>query len=193
MDQPGRCSGLSLERYRPYLLLLARMQLGGQYRAKLDASDVVQQVLLEAHRQRDQFQGENTGQLLAWLRRILAGTLTDTLRMLGRARRDVHRECSLEGILDESSDRLEAWLIAEQTSPSEGADRNEQVVRLAAALTQLAESQRDALLLRYYHGWSVPEISKHLGRSPTAVAGLVKRGLQQLRELLRENDSDHGE
>ena len=65
-----------------------------------------------------------TAALAAWLRKILAGTLADALRALHRAKRDVSRERSLEAELDQSSDRLQAWLAAEQTSPSEHADRN---------------------------------------------------------------------
>jgi RNA polymerase sigma-70 factor (ECF subfamily) len=182
-DAPG-----ALEQYRPYLLLLARMQLGRQFQGKLDASDVVQQALLEAHRQRTQFQGGTTRQMLAWLRRILAGTLTDTLRGLGRAKRDATRERSLEAALEESAERLEAWVAADQSSPSERADRDEQLTRLAAALTQLPEAQRQALVMRYCQGLSVAAISQQLGRSPTAVAGLLKRGTRQLREFLPGGD-----
>ncbi len=187
MDPPSDPSGLALERYRAYLLLLARMQLGRQFQGKLDASDVVQQALLEAHRQRHLFQGDSSGQFLAWLRRILAGTLTDALRALTRAKRDPARERSLEAALDQSAERLEAWVAADQTSPSEAADRNEQLTRLARALESLPEAQRAALVLRYCHGRSVAEISAEIGRSPTAVAGLLKRGAKQLRELLQED------
>ena len=186
MDHEPGGQALPLERFRPYLLLLARAQLAAQVQAKLDASDVVQQTLLEAHRKRDQFRGEGPGQLLAWLRRLLACTLADALRGLGRARRDVARERSLEAALDQSSERLAAWLAAEQSSPSERADRNEQVLRLADALATLPEAQRQALVLRHCQGWTVAEISQHLGRSPTAVAGLLKRGARQLRKLLDE-------
>jgi RNA polymerase sigma-70 factor (ECF subfamily) len=188
MDQPIQAPGSGLEQFRPYLLVLARLQLGRQFQGKLDASDVVQQALLEAHRQRDQFRGGSTRQLLAWLRRILAGTLTDALRGLGRAKRDAARERSLEAALDESAERLEAWVAAEQSSPSERADRNEQLTRLAAALTTLPEAQRTALALRYCQGWSVADICRHMERSPTAVAGLLKRGTRQLRELLQGTD-----
>jgi RNA polymerase sigma-70 factor (ECF subfamily) len=188
MDQPTAAPGVALEQFRPYLLLLARMQLGRQFQGKLDASDVVQQALLEAHRQRGQFRGGTARQLLAWLRRILAGTLADTLRGLGRAKRDAARERSLEAALEQSSERLEAWVAAEQSSPSERADRNEQLSRLAQALTTLPEAQRSALVLRYCQGCSVADISRQLGRSPTAVAGLLKRGTRQLRDLLQGTD-----
>src|SRR5262249_4826408 len=133
-DQPP--AGLEPERFRSYLLLLAREQLGGQFPGKLDASDVVQQTLLEAHRKSDQFQSNSPAQLLGWLRRLLACTLTDALRTLGRARRDPGRERSLEAALDQSAERLQAWLAAEQSSPSERADRNEDLARLTDALAR---------------------------------------------------------
>jgi RNA polymerase sigma-70 factor (ECF subfamily) len=187
MDSADRSPDLALEKYRDYLLLLARTQLGPHWQGKLEASDVVQQTLLEAHRQREQYRG-TSAQVLAWLRKILAGTLADAFRALHRAKRDVARERSLEAALDESSDRLQAWLAAEQTSPSEHADRNERLARLAAALNQLPESQRTALVLRHCQGWPVAQIGEHMGRTPLAVAGLLKRGAAQLRELLQEGD-----
>ena len=96
------------------------------------------------------------------------------------------RERSLEATLAESSARLEAWLAAEQSSPSQQAARNERVLRLAEALTTLSEAQRKALELHYLQGRSVAEIGQELGRSTTAVVGLLHRGLKQLRVLLRE-------
>lgn len=126
MDQSeSERDDLAPERFREYLLLLARLQLGRQFQGKLDASDVVQQTLLEAHRKRTQLQGNSAAQLLAWPRKMLACTLTDALRTLGRAKRDATRERSLEAALDESSERLHAWLAAEQSSPSEQADRHD--------------------------------------------------------------------
>jgi RNA polymerase sigma-70 factor, ECF subfamily len=187
MDPESSPQDLAPERYRAYLHLLARMQLGQQMQAKLDASDIVQQCLLEAHQKRNQFQGRTPQQYLAWLRRLLACTLTDALRTLGRAKRDAGRERSLEAALEESAERLGNWLAAEQSSPSEQAERTEQIARLADALAALPEAQRTALVLRHCHGWPVTDISAHLERTPAAVAGLLKRGARQLRELLQES------
>src|SRR4051794_5895616 len=64
-----------LERFRDYLLLLARARLDPRWRAKLDPSDLVQQSLLEAHRSLDQFRGGTLGEQAAWLRRILGRNL----------------------------------------------------------------------------------------------------------------------
>ena len=175
-----------LEQYRRYLLMLARIQLDPRLGGKLDASDVVQQTMLEAHRQQAQFRGSTEGELVAWLRQILAHNLADALRGLGRAKRDVARERSIDQALEQSSARLEAWLAAEQSSPSQRAMRKERMLLLADALEKLPEGQREALELHYWQGWSLSEIAARLGRSTPAVAGLLQRGLKQLRHLLQE-------
>ena len=176
----------ALERFREYLGLLARLQVDPRLQGKLDLSGVVQQTLLEAYRAVAQTESWNEGQRLAWLRRILANNLTDEVRKLATQGRDVARERSLEAALEESSVRLQAWLIADQSSPSQQAERHEQAVRLADALAQLPDAQRQALVLQHWHGWSLADIAEHLGRSPAAVAGLLHRGLQRLRTLLQD-------
>jgi RNA polymerase sigma-70 factor (ECF subfamily) len=186
MTKPGSNDGPHLERFREYLRLLARLQLGRQFQGKLDASDVVQQTLLEAHRKRGQFRGQTDAEMAAWLRQLLACTLADTLRGLGRAKRDARREQSLEAALDQSSGRIGSRLAADQSSPSHAAQEHEQAVRLAEALALLPEAQREAVILRYYQDCALDEISRQLNRSPAAVAGLLKRGARLLRELLQE-------
>ncbi len=186
MDKQAESSNEVLGRFREYLLLLARLQLGDQLRSKLDASDVVQQTLLEAHRKRAQFRGQSTAEMAAWLRQMLAYNLADAMRALGRAKRDVARERSLEAGLDASSARLASWLAAEQSTPSQKAQRQEEVLGLAEALAKLPEAQREALVLRHCQGLSLAVISRHLARSPAAVAGLLKRGLRELRAQLGE-------
>jgi RNA polymerase sigma-70 factor (ECF subfamily) len=150
----------------------------------VDPSDLVQQTFLQAHQAREDFRGRTEAELAAWLRRILARNLAHAARDFGRERRDVGRERSLEAELDNSSARLEGWLAAEQSSPSARADRNEQAARLADALAELPEAQREAVVRHYWLARSVAEIGADLGRSPSAVAGLLKRGLQQLRAQL---------
>src|SRR5262245_14866136 len=186
MSREGDEGGPALERYRPDLLLLARLRLDPRLRGKLDASDVVQQTLLEAHQARGQCRVTGEAEVAAWLRKILAHNLANALRDFLRDKRDVRREQSLEAAVEESSRRLDAWLAAEQSSPSERAARHEQGVRLAGALTELPEAQREALTLHHLESWPLEEVARHLGRSREAVAGLIKRGLQELRKRLRE-------
>src|SRR5215831_10366447 len=132
----------SLERCRDYLLLLARLQLDPGLRGVLDPSDVVQQTLLKAHEKGDQFRGGSEGELMAWLRTILAHHLADLARKY--ARRRYGQERSLEAALEESSLRLEKWLASDSTSVGGRAIRHEQLLRLAEALAGLPEDQRTA-------------------------------------------------
>jgi RNA polymerase sigma-70 factor (ECF subfamily) len=188
MDHQAGADPSALERYRAYLRLLARLHLDPRVQGKLDPSDIVQQTLLQAHQAWEQFRGTEEAELVAWLRQILARNLGHIVRDFGRARRDVRRECSLEAALEESSVRLESWLVDEQSSPSQRAERKEQAVRLANVLAKLPETQREAIVLQYWQGWSLAEIAQHLGRTPAAVAGLVHRGLKQLRSLMQESE-----
>lgn len=189
MDSPEESKTDGLERFQPYLLMLARAKLAPQLRGKLDASDVVQQSLLEAYQGWERFHWQSEGELLAWLRQILAHNLADALRAFRRAKRDVARERSVQQALEQSSVRVEAWLAAEQSTPSQRVSRQEEAVLLARALGNLPSSQREALVLRHWDGWSLKEISQEMERSPEAVAGLLKRGLKQLRDLLLEVES----
>jgi RNA polymerase sigma-70 factor, ECF subfamily len=182
--QPTDSSALAPERFRTYLRMLAELQLGYRAEVKIDPSDIVQQTLLDAHRDRDQFRGRTEGEMAAWLRRLLSCNLADAARAIARAKRDVGRERSLEAALDASSARLELWLAAEQSSPSERAERNEAILRLVDALAVLPDANRQALMMRHCQGLSLAEISARLGRTPPAVAGLLKRGLAELRNLL---------
>lgn len=185
MGAEAESGDLALEAFRHYLLLLARLQLGNRLQAKFDASDVVQQTLLEAHRKRSQFRGQSEAELAAWLRQMLAYSIADAIRAFSRARRDAAQERSLEMALDHSSARLEAWLAADQSSPSEQAVRQEELLRLADALAQLPEDQRRAVELKHLQGYEVAAIAQLLDRSDTAVGGLLRRGMTRLRELLQ--------
>jgi RNA polymerase sigma-70 factor, ECF subfamily len=178
---PGPLGG-----YRPYLHLLARLQMGPRLQARFDASDIVQQTLLEAHQGLDRFRGRSEAERAAWLRRILARNLANAARDLGRVRRDADRELSLEDALERSSIRLEALLASDDPSPSQWASRNEQVARLAAALVELPDAQRVALTAHYLEGQPLSEVARRMGRTTPAVMGLLHRGLVALRTLLHD-------
>src|SRR6516225_8608246 len=103
MGSPSDDTDRGLERFRSYLLLLARIRLDPMVRAKVGASDVVQQTLFEAHRDGAQFRGRSVGEQAAWLRQILARNLANVVRDLRRDKRDVAREQGLCVALDESA------------------------------------------------------------------------------------------
>jgi RNA polymerase sigma-70 factor (ECF subfamily) len=168
-------------------LLLARLQLDRQWHGRIDPSDLVQQTLLDARVRWHQLGTENA-ELAAWLRKALANNLADAMRNLRRARRDIRRERSLDVALDASSARLAQWLAAEQSSPSAQAVQNEDLLRLADALTALPAPQREAIVLHHLQGRSLRDTAHELARSDVATAGLLHRGLKKLRELMDAQD-----
>ncbi len=80
-------------------------------------------------------------------------------------------------------------LFANQSSPSQRAVQNEELLLLAEALNRLSPQQKEAIILHHLHDWTITEVAGHLGRSPSAVAGLLHRGLKALRQLLAEKES----
>ena len=190
MDETAAASDTGLERCREYLRMLARLELHPRLHGKLDASDVVQQTLLSAHAHRDQFRGRTEAELLGWLRQILANHLAGAVRRFGAGLRDVKRERSLEAGLEESASRLEIWLAADQSSPSQQVMRQELHLRLATALGQLPEDQRLAIELHHLKGCTVAEAAEQMGRTKNAVVGLLFRGMKRLRQLLQEPGTD---
>jgi RNA polymerase sigma-70 factor (ECF subfamily) len=184
VDRAADTEDRPLEDYRDYLRLLARLHISQRLRPKLDASDIVQQAILDAHKGRTQFRGQTEAEWLAWLRTILANALAAAARRFDTQAREVRRERSLEAELDLSSSRLECLLAADQTSPSEQAVRCEELLRLARAMARLPEDQRLVVELHHLKGLQVAEVAQQMGRTRPAVVGLLYRGLKQLRELL---------
>lgn len=181
----GAALGRLLELYRGYLLLMARVQVGRRLQGKVDAADLVQETFLEAHRDFAQFRGATEGELVGWLRRILATNLANLVRSYyGTQRRDMHLERELNRELDESWAALDGGLIAQQSSPSNQAARREQAVLLADALEQLPQDYRDAIVLRHLEGLTFPEVSERMGRTEDSVKKLWARGLARLRLAL---------
>jgi RNA polymerase sigma-70 factor (ECF subfamily) len=187
-QDPGQALGPLLEHYRHYLQLLARLQIGRRLQGKVDASDVIQEVFLEAHRHFDRFQGREEAELACWLRQILAARLAKLVRRYFRTQgRNVRLERELALNVDQSSQALDRGLIASQSSPSQKAARREQGLILAEALGRLPEHYREVLILRHLEELSFPEIAGRLGRSLNSVKNLWARGLAQLREVLGTN------
>lgn len=179
--------GSSVERYREYLLVLARVQMSPILKGKVDPSDVVQETLLKAHKEQKQFRGTTEAELTAWLRNILANTMIDACRRFGGEGRDIGREVSLEAV-EQSSARLEALLAGNPSaSPGQQMMHEEQLLGLAAALGKLPPDQRTAVELHHLQGYMLEDIAKQMDRTKDAVGGLLRRGMGQLRKLLDES------
>ena len=180
--------GRLLEAQRAALRRLAKRQLDGRIAVRVDASDIIQQTFLEAHRSFEQFAGQETRELIAWLERILdhkvAGAIRDHTLL---QKRDVHRDRSMDDSHGGGA-TLKQKLAAGYSSPSQKAIRQEETQLLARALRVLPDDQREAVRLRHLEGWALTDIARHLGRTPGATAGLIKRGMHALRRQLHRRD-----
>jgi RNA polymerase sigma-70 factor (ECF subfamily) len=177
--------GRLLELYRGYLRLLLRLQIGRKLRSKIDDSDLIQETLLEAHRQFARFRGESEGELVNWLREILAGSLAQTIRRYYKTqRRDLRREQEMAAALDASSQGMIKNLVAPRSSPSDAAIKREHSVLLADALDQLPESYREVIILAHLEGLSFPEVARRMDRTLDSVKNLWARALAKLRKML---------
>jgi RNA polymerase sigma-70 factor (ECF subfamily) len=172
--------GRLLDSYRNYLRLMAGTQMGPALKARVDPSDLVQEALLEAHRDFAHFGGGSEPELLAWLRRILARNLVDQARRHQAQARDYSRQESLEALMEQSGSDLLQALAARGPSPSSQASRREQGVLLADALERLSPDYREVIVLRNLQHLPFEEVAQRMGRKPGAVRMLWARALEKL-------------
>lgn len=179
--------GALFERHRPYLMLLARIQIGRRLRGKADAADVVQETFLDACRQFPSFRGDSAEVFTAWLRHLLAGQIAALVRRYCHTQaRDVTLERTLQRELGSSSDRI-IRLADTGTSPSGVVAGREEQFRLAVALEQLPPDYREVILLRQIEGRPFADVAAAMGRSEDSVQKLWVRGLEALRHALDAN------
>lgn len=179
--------GQLLQLYRNYLTILASTQLDQRLRRRLNPSDVVQEAMLAAHRDFQQFRGGSERELLAWLRQILINCLHHAIEThLKAKRRDVRCEISLEQInekLDRSAVDLAEVLPDRGTSPSGPARRRERSVQLADQLAKLQPDYRDVIVLRNLQGLPFEEIAEQMDRSAGAVRMLWLRAIEKFKQV----------
>lgn len=185
MSEQGENQGRDLERLRTYLHTLAQVQTDPYLRTHIDLSGVVQETLTEAWQEWEKLRACDEEHRIKRLRRMLVNNLRDKIDAVRAQCRDVARQQSLDAAAEGSSARVEAGLACAQSSPSEQAILHEDELRLAEALARLPDRNRTAVVLQYWHQWTLAQIAEHMGCTPRAVAGLLHRGLEKLQAHLR--------
>lgn len=177
-----------LQKCRNYVSIIARAQIEGWMRTKFDASDLVQQTLLEAHQGFENFKGQTEAEWLGWLRGILNHNTLDFARKYqGAAKRDVKREFSINqaGGNSAASTPLN-WDLKDQTeTPSRILLNREQEILMAEAVAQLPADYQEVIMLRNLQRLSFKEVAERMDRSPGAAQMLWLRALNQLQELMQ--------
>jgi len=173
---------------RSYLGVVAAAQLETWLRVKIDASDVVQQTMLEAHRDFTRFAGESEKEWLGWLRGILKHNLADFVRHYrGTAKRQARREVRWR---DPAASTLSPGApepAAACNTPSQEAVRMDNELRVAAALAELPDDYREVVALRNFQRLPFAEVAQRMNRSRPAVQMLWMRALAKLQQTLEED------
>ena len=171
----------AFDRYRPYLQLLAQRAIPPAIRARVDPSDLVQQTVAEAWKNREQFRGEK-GNHMPWLRGILTKIAAANVRQhLGTQSRDAGREIEITQLLQNSDASLAAFVQTDTKGPQSAAQHNEQLLALATAMERLSESERNVLMWRHFDDLSHAQIAQRLDKSEPAVRMIWIRALKKLK------------
>ena len=172
-------TGLLLEVIRPYLLATANAELSGKLQGKVSPSDVVQETLVELHRDFSQFKGEAEDEVRLWVRRVLLNNIRDAEdRFVNNLKRDVDREQALDS--GDSREQLAQMADKRQATPSREAASRESVSRVEQAIDALSEDHRKVVRMRNFDQLSYADIASAMNRSERAVRMLHMRALADL-------------
>ena len=185
MSEPQTKLANCMGKFRPVLLTLAETMISPALRGNLEASDLVQLTLLEAHRHADQLAAAGERPLLAWLHKALEHNFLDAVKHLKAQKNDIRRtlRCSEIG---ESYHVIEQLFAADDTSPSQFAQRKEQVVLMLAAIQELPPNSRTAIIMKHLRGHSLKEVADAMELTESATDLLLRSGRKQLVKLLEK-------
>jgi RNA polymerase sigma-70 factor (ECF subfamily) len=175
-------------RYRVRLRRVIGFRLDPRLRGRIDSSDVLQEVCLEAWQSLGAYVQQPDTPFFLWLRTVANHKLVDLHRHhLGARMRDARREVSLDhrGSAGATSAALAAQLLGHLTRPSEAAVREETKARLQTALNSMDPIDRETLALRHFEQLSVSEAAQVLGIKEKAAGMRYVRALRRLREILQ--------
>ncbi len=154
-------------------------------RVRFDESDLVQETLLRAaDPATPPCVGETDRQRIAWLEKIQDRIYIDKFRAEHADKRDVSREQIFQQVLDQSTAHWETKVFVSDDTPLEQLVRKELTLEVAAMIQRLPDDQRDVVIARELLHLSLKETAEELGKTEGQVAGLYRRGLQNLKELL---------
>lgn len=180
-----QAQGELLEPLRGFLRMLAIRQLDARLSGRIDASDIVHETYLTALASLEQFRGSQRPEFLAWLRTVHEHVVQNLAREhIVTKKRSINRERHLT---DSQFPQLAALI---ESTPSGHMMQAEVILQLIHLLDTLPGDQREAIRLRYFEARSLDAIANQMQRSLPSVAGLLKRGLQSLRNQLCPPNGD---
>jgi RNA polymerase sigma-70 factor, ECF subfamily len=186
--------GELVRQHHDRLRRMVELRLDPRLRGRVDPSDVLQEVYLDAARRLPAYLAAPPLPFYLWLRQLAGTRLAKAHRHhLGTRGRDVRREVLLGGGVPEaSSAALADGLLGREGRPSEAVLRDELRDRLLAALDQLGPLDREVLALRHFEQLGNADVARVLGLSAAAASKRYVRALERLREFLGPRSSEGG-
>jgi len=180
-----------LSRHREAIKRMIDRRMDRVVQHRVDASDIVQDVMLEANRRLGDYLANPTMPFQLWLRHMARDRLIDAHRRHRvAANRSVDREVSLPagGAGDRSAADVVAGIADRELTPAAAATWHELERRFAAAVEQLEEDDRQIVLLRHFEHLSTADAAAALGLSKPAAGMRYLRAMRRLRVLLEGSD-----
>lgn len=176
-----------MDRHRDALRRMVGMRLDQKIRGRVDVSDVVQDVLIEANRRLQDYLSDPAMPFHLWLRHIAKDRIIDAHRRHhAAAKRSVDREQPLAAPanFDRSTIELAAQLCDRELTPAAAATMHELARKFSDAIDQLDEQDREVVMMRHFEQLSNQEAAQALGLSQPASSMRYLRAMRRLRELL---------
>lgn len=180
-----------LEGHRNSLRRMVDLRLDHALAGRLDASDIVQDVMLEASRRLANYLAKPVMPFHLWLRHLAKDHIIDAHRRHRKAqRRSLDREQSIvpAALADHSSIELAAQFMDREATPASAALRQELARRLAQAVASLDDDDRDIILMRHYEQLSNQEVATMLDLTEAAASMRYLRAVRKLKGLLAERE-----
>lgn len=178
--------GELLNLYRGYLSVLAAPQVNGRLARRVDASDIVQDTMLAAHRDFENFRGGSEAELVAWLRQILTHAVSHAVERHVRAKkRDIRREVPMNSGstgTNSSSVGLGELIPDRGVTPSEEFGQRELSRHLTEQLAKLKPDYRQVIIYRNLQGLTFEEIAEKMDRKAGALRMLWLRAIAKFKE-----------
>ncbi len=179
-----------MERHRAAVRRLVQIRLDQRIQRRLDVSDVVQDVFVEANRRIQRYLANPLLPFHLWLRHITRDRIIDAHRRHRQsARRSVDREqpLILPGDFDHSTRELAGQLWDRQLTPAAAATQKELAVRIERGISQLNDQDAEIVLMRHYEHLSNQEIAQSLGLTEPAASMRYLRAIRRLRSMLLDD------
>jgi RNA polymerase sigma-70 factor (ECF subfamily) len=185
-----------LGEFREPLRQVIHLRLDPVLARRVDASDIVQDVLIEANHRLTEYLKNPAMPFHLWLRHLAQDRIIDTHRRHRQAqRRSIDREQGIQppAWADQSSVQLVAQLIDGEQTPASAAIHQELQRRLNDALEQLGDDDREIILMRHHEQLSNQEVAAALGLTEAAASMRYLRALRKLRGVLLPSESGNDE